>query len=259
MVTGNVLGTKSWTHITEPSMEVPSASVEVLEGYMERLRMGEPVQYVLGKAEFAGRSFSVAPGVLIPRPETEAMAIEALRLLQGRGQVRVLDLYTGSGCLAWTIALGHPGAEVIAVDFSQKALEIAQRQDFSAEMAASGAVAPTFVRADLLDYDSCFASGRVDLIVSNPPYVMEKEKPAMRVNVLGFEPHEALFVPDEDPLVHYRAIAHWSDNFLATDGCGLTEINDRLGAETLELFRSAGFKNAKFLLKFEYQFRHILY
>lgn len=259
MVTGDILGTRRWTHITEPSSEIPAEKLPMLESALERLQSGEPVQYVLGKAEFAGRTFKVGAGVLIPRPETEYMAIEALRLVESRKSVRVLDLYTGSGCLAWTLALGHPGAEVIGVDISEKALEIARGQDFGTEMEASGAVAPTFVRSDLLDLDSSFADGQFDLILSNPPYIMEQEKPQMRINVLGFEPHEALFVPDGDPLLHYRAVAAWSRRLLAPQGAGLSEINDRLGKETLAVFRSAGFKNAEFLLDSEYQFRHILY
>lgn len=259
MLTGDILGTQRWTHLTEPSTEVPAEKQPLLESALERLRSGEPVQYVLGKAEFAGRTFRVGPGVLIPRPETEYLAMAALRLAEGREKLRVLDLYTGSGCLAWTLALGHPGAEVVGVDISEKALEIARGQDFASETGASGAIAPNFVRSDLLDFDSVFAEGKFDLILSNPPYIMEKEKPLMRINVLGFEPPEALFVPDDDPLVHYRAVAGWSRRLLAPQGAGLSEINDRLGEETLAVFRAAGFKNAEFLPDSEYQFRHILY
>jgi release factor glutamine methyltransferase len=149
--------------------------------------------------------------------------------------IRILDLCTGSGCIAWTLALEIPGAEVIAVDISDGALEVASSQDFSEEMARTGAIAPRFIKADVLA-DPLEDIGQFDIIVSNPPYVMDSEKALMRSNVLDHEPHLALFVPDHDPLIFYRAVARWTDALLAPGGFGIVEINEALGQETAQIY-----------------------
>lgn len=257
MLCGHFLGVKSYTHIIEPEYSVDGKSLEVLSAAMDRLRSGEPIQYVLGECEFSSRRFSLTPDVLIPRPETELLCSEALKLIGPSS--RVLDLCTGSGCIAWTLALDVPGAEVVGVDISEAALEVAGRQDFSSELSSSGAVAPSFVRADILDFGTEFADGKFDLIVSNPPYIMEKEKAAMRRNVLDFEPSLALFVPDEDPLLFYRAVAHWSSSLLSEKGSGLVEINEALPEETSEVFRSEGFGFVSVLQDFFDKKRFVLF
>ena len=158
--------------------------------------------------------------------------------------MRLLDMCTGSGCIAWTLALEMPGAEVTAVDISDGALAVASTQDFAEEMARTGACAPKFLKADVLSHpDSSFC--QFDIIVSNPPYVMDKEKALMRANVLDHEPHLALFVPDDDPLIFYRAVAEWAAVLLAKDGLGVVEINEALGRETAELFLERGFGSAE--------------
>ena len=249
----DALSVRRHTHIIEPDYQVPEEKVSDVLAAFERMSFGEPIQYILGKAWFYGRQFHVSSDVLIPRPETEILVSSVADVM--RQSVRILDLCTGSGCIAWTLALENPGAEVTAVDISESALDIASSQDFAEEMDRTGAVAPHFVKADVLSDDlpdilykdaakdvSVEAhSFRYDLIVSNPPYVMDKEKALMRANVLDHEPHLALFVPDDDPLLFYRALARHSLRLLAEDGIGMVEINEALGEETADVFRAAGF------------------
>lgn len=241
------LGVTSYTHIVEPQFEIPAASLPVLAYDMERLSEGEPIQYVLGYAEFFGRKFKVNPAVLIPRPETELLVEEAVRMLHAAGpKPRVLDLCTGSGCIAWSVAFGAPGAEVTAVDISPEALGLAETQ-FS--VLPAEVTAPVFVRSDVLA--TCpEIDGTFDLLVSNPPYVMEKEKSLMRRNVLGYEPGLALFVPDDDPLLFYKAMATAATRLLAPTGVGIVEINEALGPETEEIFRSAGYSETEIIRDF---------
>lgn len=140
------------------------------------------------------------------------------------------------------MALEMPGAEVTAVDISDAALAVASSQDFSVEMQETGAVPPLFIKADVLAGPSSSGiSSQYDILLSNPPYVMDKEKELMRSNVLDHEPHLALFVSDEDPLLFYRAIAGWALAVLKPDGCGIVEINEALGLQTAQVFLDAGF------------------
>jgi release factor glutamine methyltransferase len=248
----HLLGTRRHTHIVEPSYDVPAESVKLVEAALERLAAGEPLQYVIGSACFYGRDFKVSPSVLIPRPETEILCRTAIESFSGHKDVRVLDLCTGSGCIAWTMALECPGAEVVAVDISDDALHVASSQDFVEEMKRTGAVAPTFLKADVLaDVPSGdIFERRFDMILSNPPYVMNKEKSLMRANVLEHEPHLALFVSDDDPLVFYRAVARWASALLSPDGTGLVEINEALGPETAQVYLDAGFRSTEVLQDF---------
>ena len=205
---------------------------------------GEPIQYIIGKAYFYDREFSVTPDVLIPRPETELLVREAVEWARrsGRSSLRILDLCTGSGCIAWSIALELPGSDVTAVDISDGALAVASGQRFLGEDATclGGVVAPKFIKADVLA-GPVGDLGAFDMIVSNPPYVMESEKALMRNNVLDHEPWLALFVSDEDPLLFYRAVASWAKCLLKPDGIGIVEINEALGPETAAVFSHAGF------------------
>lgn len=243
------LGTRRHTHIVEPGYEVSDEDASSVMTAFGRMASGEPLQYVTGVADFYGRQFRVTPDVLIPRPETEILCRSVLESgIGSKSSDRlsaapvVLDLCTGSGCIAWTLALEMPGAKVTAVDISDGALAVASSQDFSEETARTGAVVPSFVKADVLAGPSDFGlSARYDIIVSNPPYVMDKEKALMRPNVLDHEPHLALFVPDSDPLVFYRAVADHAVRLLAPDGFGIVEINEALGELTADVFRSRGF------------------
>ena len=270
MLCEELIGTKSYTHIVEPQYQIDKKWVQPLAEAMLRLQSGEPIQYVIGKTEFCGRTFKVTSDVLVPRPETEMLVREAvkvadrvkrMRIPYGKSAepVRILDLCTGSGNIAWSLALAVPGARVVGVDISEAALDVARGQDFSAQLKASGALAPTFVAADVLDTEQEFNYGEFDLILSNPPYIMEKEKSTMRRNVVDYEPAGALFVSDDDPLVFYRAIARWSERFLSRDGKGLTEINEVLGKETLQLFTGAGFAQAELVKDFYDKNRFVMY
>ena len=176
-------GTKRHTHIVEPQYEVGNEQVNAVMKAFERLAAGEPLQYVTGKAYFYGREFRVTSDTLIPRPETELLCRMALEAA-GKPNPRVLDLCTGSGCIAWTLALELPRAEVAAVDISDGALAVASSQDFSEEMVRTGAAAPTFIKTDVLAGPSFRSDRQYDLIVSNPPYVMDKEKALDRKSVV---------------------------------------------------------------------------
>ena len=270
MLCEELIGTKNYTHIVEPGYQIDKKGEKPLAEALVRLQAGEPIQYVIGSTEFCGRRFHVNSDVLIPRPETELLVREAINLA-GRMKrmraaygktadpVRVLDLCTGSGNIAWSVALAVPGARVVGVDISEGALQVARSQNFSAELKQTGALAPTFVAADVLDTEQEFNYGVFDLILSNPPYIMEKEKGLLRRNVLDYEPPGALFVSDEDPLVYYRAIARWSHRFLSPEGKGLTEINESLGKETEAVFRDSGFSETSIVTDFYDKNRFVFY
>ena len=270
MLCEELIGTKSYTHIVEPQYEIDKKSVQPLAEAMVRLQAGEPIQYVIGQTEFCGYTFKVNKDVLIPRPETELLVREAIKIAgrikrmripygKSAEPVRVLDLCTGSGNIAWSLALAVPGARVVGVDISEAALSVARNQNFSALLKSEGALAPTFVAADVLDTEQEFNYGSFDLVLSNPPYIMEKEKPLLRRNVLDYEPANALFVPDEDPLLFYRAVARWSERFLSPEGKGLTEINEVLGKETAALFREAGYSQTELVKDFYDKNRFVFY
>ena len=264
------IGTKSYTHIVEPEYQIKDKALDGLNADLERLASGEPVQYVIGYADFCGLRFKVTPDVLIPRPETELLCREAskigsrmqrMRKAYGKSArpVRILDLCTGSGCVAWTVALNIPGAEVTGVDISEGAVAVAAGQDFISKPKETEVVAPRFVVADVLAEPQTFAEGEYDLILSNPPYIMESQKSQMRVNVLNFEPSTALFVKDDDPLEFYRSIARLSSELLAQEGKGMTEINELLGPETAKVFSDAGFPKTEVIKDFYDKNRFVFY
>ena len=236
------IGTSRHTHILEPLYEVSEeASAEAL-GAFGRMASGEPIQYIIGKAYFYDREFDVTPDVLIPRPETELLVREAVNWARrsGRRSLRILDLCTGSGCIAWSMALELPGSEVTAVDISDGALAVASGQKFECD------APPKFIKADVLA-GPVEGLGSFDMILSNPPYVMDSEKALMRKNVLDHEPWLALFVSDDDPLIFYRAVAEWAKLLLKPEGLCLVEINESLGRQTAKVFDDAGFGDVEVL------------
>ena len=233
-------GTKRHTHIVEPQYEVSEEAVVRVMAAFDRLSAGEPLQYVTGEAYFYGRTFSVTSDTLIPRPETELLCRLALDGLSLRSP-SVLDLCTGSGCIAWTLALELPRAQVTAVDISDGALAVASSQDFSEEISRTGAVAPAFIKTDVLAGPSSFADKKYDLIVSNPPYVADSEKISMDANVLEWEPSLALFVPGADPLLFYRKIGELAFEMLAEDGALYFEINQAYGMDTVNMLKALGY------------------
>lgn len=218
-----------------------------LEEIIRRLQKGEPVQYVLGKADFAGRTFHVEPGVLIPRPETaelcewiEKDVTENKGITEGEKEentIRILDICTGSGCIAITLGLDIGGSEVTGWDISEDALRIAQG---NVALLDAGNVKIEY--QDALKLAETSDAGRWNIIVSNPPYICEKEKADMEKNVLEHEPGIALFVPDEEPLKFYRAIAEYASSALKSGGALYFEINPIYEKETREMLEGLGFK-----------------
>lgn len=248
----SVAGVRRHTHLVYPDYEIDEVTAESVRAACKRMSGGEPLQYVIGKADFYGRTFMVNPDVLIPRPETELLCREAITRLKAKGvssdQLRILDLCTGSGCIAWTMAMECPGAEVVAVDISDGALRTASAQNFAGEMNITGAKAPRFVKADVLNSAELLEdAGSFDIILSNPPYVMDSEKNLMRANVLDHEPHLALFVPDDDALKFYEAVADIAVRLLSPSGFGIVEINEALGKETAAVFTDSGFSGVSVL------------
>ena len=243
----------SWTDILCGKVTELSAHDQTeLEKIMQRLEKGEPVQYIIGVADFFGRQFRVAPGVLIPRPETEELCrwilasdkhglTRTVREIPHQSDAHILDIGTGSGCIAITLALELPDAKVTAWDISDEALRIA------AGNAKSLGANVTFKHRDVLDsslftLDSSLFTlhsslPKWDLIVSNPPYICEKEKSAMECNVLDHEPHLALFVPDDDPLLFYRAIAQYAAEALTAQGSLFFEINPLYAEDLVRMLR----------------------
>lgn len=270
MLCEEVLGTENYTHIVEPEFKIDDKKLPELEAAMERLKKMEPVQYVLGHTEFYGRTFKVDPAVLIPRPETELLCRDAIKLGmrvyrmrspygKNAEPVRILDLCTGSGCIAWTMALSIPGSRVTAVDISDAALEVAAGQDFASELKSKETFKPEFIKADVLDSEQEIELGPFDMVLSNPPYIMESEKEDMRRNVLEYEPESALFVPDGDPLLFYRAIARWSQRFMSPDGVGLSEVNESLARQTETVFKAAGYAHTEIVRDLSDKNRYIIY
>ena len=260
------LGVQRHTHIVEPEYSVSDDDVQKAEESFARMAGGEPLQYVIGQADFYGRVFNVNPSVLIPRPETEILCREVEQRVRksGLNNQKVLDLCTGSGCIAWTIALECPGVEVTAVDISDGALSTASSQNFLQELKDSHARMPEFIKSDVLNVAQCCAdtvSGECgyDIIISNPPYVLDSEKTLMRQNVLDHEPHLALFVPDDDPLKFYKAVAEISKQHLVPDGFGIVEINEALAAETSLVFHQAGFCNTSIIRDLSDRDRFVLF
>ena len=220
----------SYKYISEPDLVVDAPLCSALD----ELATGRPLQYVLGVTEFCGHRFKVGEGCLIPRPETEELVSRIIDELSGQeiGEepFNILDICTGSGCIAWSLAAEFPEAMVYGCDNSDAALRYACRQRVKVRGAK-----PIFFTADVLAAPPA-GLPQFDVIVSNPPYICDSERAAMRPNVLDFEPAEALFVPDDDPLRFYRAIARWADALLRPDGHLYLEINERFGPAVSALF-----------------------
>ena len=211
---------------------------------LDDLATGRPLQYVLGFTEFCGHRFKVREGCLIPRTETEELVSRIIDELIANDDpsvisgltgnleepFNILDMGTGSGCIAWSLAAAFPEAMVYACDRSNDALKIACKQRVKV-----GGAKPIFFWADMLAAPPA-GLPPFDVIISNPPYICDSERAAMRTNVLDFEPEEALFVPDDEPLVYYRAIARWAEALLRPEGRIYLEINERFGPEVAALF-----------------------
>jgi release factor glutamine methyltransferase len=220
------------------------AEVEIWNSILEQLKLEIPIQYLLGKTSFYGLDFEVNENVLIPRPETEELVdwiiSENLKISESRS-LKILDIGTGSGCIAISLAKNLPNAKVFAIDVSQKALVTARKN------AVGNAVNVTFLEQNILEVSSLSAVEGLDqdfdIIVSNPPYVRNLEKEEIKRNVLDNEPHLALFVEDNDALLFYRKIAELAKKNGSKSGQLYFEINQYLGKEMIELLEGFGFKN----------------
>lgn len=214
---------------------VSGKKYERFQKAIAKLKNYEPIQYILGNTEFYGLIFEVNPSVLIPRPETEELVSWIIDDCKDRQDISVLDIGTGSGCIAISLAKNLKHAKVYALDVSEDALKLAKLN------ATKNEVDIEFIEADILDCD--LGNIKFDVIVSNPPYVRELEKEAMSANVLNHEPHLALFVKDDDALLFYRKIAEISENILKPNGQLYFEINESFGEPTKELLANNSFNN----------------
>ncbi|QED36379.1 peptide chain release factor N(5)-glutamine methyltransferase [Antarcticibacterium arcticum] len=236
LLTEAFLGLSRLDLALDPAREIPATHKRKFEDAMERLSHHEPIQYIIGKTEFFGLPFIVDPNVLIPRPETEELVSWILEDVKKREkkEISILDIGTGSGCIAISLARNLPAATVTAIDVSAAAIEIAKTN------AQLNNVAVNFLHQDILTCTNL--PHDYDVIVSNPPYVRELEKQEMQRNVLENEPHLALYVKDEDPLIFYRKITKLARSALLPGGVLYFEINQYLGQETKELLNNEGFK-----------------
>lgn len=212
-------------------------SREKIYKIVERLKNFEPVQYILGETEFSGLKLQVMPSVLIPRPETEELVMWVAGT-EFPSNPSLLDIGTGSGCIALALKKQFQPATVAGVDISEKALETARNN------AKLNGLEVHFFQADILNWEKTKWK-TVDGIVSNPPYVRESEKKAMFSNVLKYEPGKALFVPDSNPLLFYRRIAEFARVFLRENGWLFFEINEKLGDDMKHLMKEFGFRNTE--------------
>ena len=226
-----LLGVPQMAFFLKDDVTLAAEQESLLCNAIERLKKHEPIQYILGYSDFCGLRFKVNPATLIPRPETselvEWVASEAT------GKERILDIGTGSGCIAVSLANKLPQSKVTAWDISAEALIVAT------ENSKTNGCAVTFEQVDILAYEP--VGEQFDIIVSNPPYIKEVEKELMHANVLDWEPHTALFVPDNDPLLFYRTIAEKGLQMLEPGGKLYFEINRAHGKETMEMLAALGY------------------
>lgn len=221
----------------------PVDTLEKLASAIDRLANKEPIQYLLGETEFCGLTFKVGPGVLIPRPETEELVdLISTDARCKNTDLQILDIGTGSGCIAVSLAKALPLSKVSAWDISSEALDIA------AKNAVLNTVNVQFKCTDVLNFTpNVLQKTSLDIIVSNPPYVRLSEASEMEANVLEHEPHVALFVENSDPLLFYRIIAGLAIDMLKPGGSLYFEINSNLGKETLDLVKSHPFRESKLM------------
>ncbi len=218
-----------------PERTISATEAEKFQKAILRLQNHEPIQYIIGETEFYGLPFKVNKHTLIPRPETEELVEWILSGFPPSGARGILDIGTGTGCIAISLAKNLPNAKISALDISEEALKIAEAN------AKLNKVEVNFFQTDILAAETL--PKKYDVIVSNPPYVRELEKKQMQQNVLKYEPHSALYVKDEDPLLFYRAISRLAKNHLNPGGKLFFEINEYLAYEMTELLKAEGFKN----------------
>lgn len=231
IIATELLGVSQMAFYLKDDITLTAEQQTLFDNAIERLKKQEPIQYILAYSDFCGLRFKVTPATLIPRPETSEL-VEWIAS-EANGNESILDIGTGSGCIAVSLAHKLPQSKVTAWDISPDALAVAT------ENCKANGCAVEFEEVDILAYEP--TGEQFDIIVSNPPYIKENEKAAMHSNVLDWEPHTALFVPDSDPLLFYRTIAKKSLTFLTPGGRLYFEINRAHGKETIEMLESLGY------------------
>ena len=229
---------KGWKRVDvalNPDAKLSDEEVSKWDAVLGEMELLKPIQYIFGHTYFYGLDFEVNENTLIPRPETEELVEWIIHESKNRGQVKILDIGTGSGCIAISLAKNLPDAQVFAIDVSDEALAVAKIN------AARNNVNVTFIQQDILAAQTL--PEQFDIIVSNPPYVRNLEKAEIKQNVLDYEPHLALFVDDNDALIFYRKIALLAKANLPQNGKLYFEINQYLGKETLKMVEDLGFNN----------------
>lgn len=233
-----VLGLSRADIIAEKSVSLNEALQHKLQLIVRQINQHQPVQYILEEAYFFGRKFKVSPAVLIPRPETELLVEEAIKEIQPFTPGSIVDIGTGSGCIAVTLAKELPDKKIVGIDVSEKALKIANENALRLNAT---------VDFQLVNVLQKFPFQGLEMIVSNPPYIAPTEKETMNKNVLDYEPHLALFVTDKNPLQFYQVIAEKGYQALLRNGKVLVEINERFGKEVADVFRQAGFTKIRII------------
>ena len=216
--------------------DIDIKSFDIVEEIVSRLNNNEPIQYILGEVHFCNIDMLIDKRALIPRPETEEMVMDIINTVKNKGEMRVLDICTGSGCIALALKKAFPQAHVFAVEISKDALDLAKAN------ARKNDVDIEFIMADILSHDIIdklgFDHHNFDIIVSNPPYVCISEKENMHKRVLDYEPSEALFVKDEEPFIFYEAIKNITNKLLEEKGYCFVEVNERFVAEVKSLLEN---------------------
>lgn len=235
LIIENVCGMSRTEIIVNKNTIFSDANRQKMNSFVEKLKNNMPIQYILGKSYFYNAEFNVTPAVLIPRPETEELVDWVVADMRKMDRPRILDIGTGSGCIAISIKKALPNAPVSAFDISEEALAIAL------ENASANNVCVDFQKIDILKAEK--QTTKWNCIVSNPPYIPLLEKAEILPNVLNHEPHLALFVPNDDPLLFYRKIAIFATKHLEPGGCLYFEIHRSKGADCVAMLQNMGFKN----------------
>jgi len=223
---------------------ISEENLVLLQKAIERLKTFEPIQYIIGNSYFYGLTFFVNKSVLIPRPETEELVEMIVKSHKWhQNTLKILDIGTGSGCIAVSLAKFLKNSEVFAIDNSPEALKVAKKNAFE------NGVEIFFIEDDILNPKSIINDMQFDIIVSNPPYVTDSEKPLMQPNVLNFEPDSALFVPDDNPLIYYKKISEFAQKKLNLNGNLYFEINQNYGRELIDLMNQIFPKSKLILIK----------
>jgi len=229
---------KGWKRVDlalNPDAEISAEEIEQWDAVLQQLEQQKPIQYIFGHTHFYGLDFDVNEHTLIPRPETEELVEWVIHDNKARGTIKILDIGTGSGCIAISLAKNLPDARLFALDVSAEALAVAKKN------ALNNNVTVAFIEQDILAAESL--PQQFDVIVSNPPYIRNLEKGEIKQNVLDYEPHLALFVEDANPLLFYHRIALLAKANLPRNGKLYFEINQYMGAETVQMLKDLGFNN----------------